>query len=55
MIRWLDCDAGARPTTKKMALAEVRKALPASTARVTPAERVAMLERRRAHVARRYR
>ena len=55
LIRWLDCDAGARPTTKKVALDEVWKALPVSTARVTPAQRAEILERRRAHVARRYR
>jgi hypothetical protein len=55
LLRWLECDAGPRPTTRKLALAEVRKALPASTAKVTPEQRARTIERRRAHVARRYR
>jgi len=55
LIRWLECDTGPRPTTKKVAFDEVRKALPAATAVVTPAQRAEILARRRAHVARRYR
>lgn len=55
LIRWLECDTGPRPTAKKVALAEVRKALPASTPKVTPEQRAQTIERRRAHVARRYR
>jgi hypothetical protein len=55
LIRWLECDAGPRPATRKVAFDELRNALPESTARVTPAQRAETLERRRAHVARRYR
>jgi hypothetical protein len=55
LIRWLECDDGPRPTTKKVALGEVRKALPESTARVSTEERAEIVARRRAHVARRYR
>jgi len=55
LIRWLECDSGPRPTTKKVAFDEVRKTLPESTSRVTPEQRAEILERRRAHVARRYR
>jgi hypothetical protein len=55
LIRWLECDSGPRPTTKKVAFAELQEALPAATVRVTPEQRAALLERRRAHVARRYR
>jgi hypothetical protein len=55
LIRWLECDTGPRPTAKKVAFDEVRKALPASTATVTPEQRAQIVARRRAHVARRYR
>jgi hypothetical protein len=55
LIRWLECDTGPRPTATKLPLAEVRNALPASTAQVTPEQRARTVERRRAHVARRYR
>ena len=55
LIRWLECDEGPRPTTKKVAFDEVRDALPAATSTVTPAQRAAIVARRRAHVARRYR
>jgi hypothetical protein len=55
LIRWLECDTGPRPTAKKLAFDEVRKALPASTATVTPEQRAETVARRRAHVARRYR
>jgi hypothetical protein len=55
LIRWLECEAGPRPATKKVAFDEVHEALPASTVRVSPAQRAEILERRRAHVARRYR
>ena len=55
LIRWLECDSGPRPITKKVDFDEVWKALPESTARVTPEQRAEMLERRRSHVARRYR
>ncbi len=55
LIRWLECDEGPRPTAKKVAFDEVQKALPESTVRVTAAQRAEILERRRAHVARRYR
>jgi len=55
LFRWLECDDGPRPAAKKVAFAEVRKALPASTPTVTPAQRAEILSRRRAHVARRYR
>ncbi len=55
LIRWLECDSAPRPTTKRVAFDEVRGALPASTSRGTPQQRAAILERRRAPVARRYR
>lgn len=55
LIRWLECDEGPRPATRKLGLAELRSALPASTATVTPAQRAQIVARRRAHVARRYR
>src|SRR5262245_11666262 len=55
LFRWLECDTGPRPTTKKVAFAEVRNSLPASTAKVSPDQRAGAIERRRAHVARRYR
>ena len=55
VIRWLECDAGPRPTTRKVAFEDVARALPASTARVTPEQRARVVARRRAHVARRYR
>jgi len=55
LIRWLDCEDGERPTTQKLAIRDVRSALPESTPRMAPEERAATLARRRAHVARRYR
>lgn len=55
LIRWVECDSAPRPTTKRVAFDEVRGALPASTSRVTPQQRAAIVERRRSHVARRYR
>jgi hypothetical protein len=55
LIRWLGCDTGPRPTTRKLPFDEALRALPASTPRVSPDERTAAIERRRAHVARRYR
>lgn len=55
LIRWLGCETGPRPTTQKVTFAEVRKNLPATTARVTPERRAESTARRRAHVARRYR
>lgn len=55
LIRWLECDAGPRPETKKVGFDAVRKALPAATATVTPEQRAEIVERRRSHVARRYR
>ncbi len=55
LIRWLDCDEGRRPTTKKVAFDAVRETLPASTPRVSADGRAETLARRRAHVARRYR
>jgi hypothetical protein len=55
LIRWLECDEGPQPTTRKVALGEVRKSLPASTPIVTPEQRAEIVERRRAHVARRFR
>ncbi|CAN7229031.1 hypothetical protein LJR219_000833 [Phenylobacterium sp. LjRoot219] len=45
--RWADCDATPTPTVRKVKLAELRKALPADTARVTPEQRDRIIRERR--------
>jgi hypothetical protein len=46
--RWADCDATPTPTVRKLALSEVRKALPADTPTVTPEQRDRIVRERRA-------
>jgi hypothetical protein len=46
--RWTDCDSQPIPSVRKVALADVRAALPAETATVTPAERETIIRERRA-------
>lgn len=45
--RWTDCDTQPMPSVRKVALAEVRKSLPADTPLVTPAERDRIVRDRR--------
>jgi hypothetical protein len=51
--RWTDCQATPIPTVRKVALADVRKSLPADTPTVTPAEREQAVRERRAQVQQR--
>ncbi|MBS0475117.1 MAG: hypothetical protein JSR28_08190, partial [Proteobacteria bacterium] len=46
--RWTDCTAQPMPSLRKVALADVRKALPKDTPVVTPQERDRQLRDRRA-------
>lgn len=46
--RWTDCDTQPMPTVQKIALADVRAALPAGTPQVTPQERDRIIRDRRA-------
>jgi hypothetical protein len=46
--RWVDCSSEPVPSIRKLALAEVRTALPATTPEVTPQERDQILRDRRA-------
>ncbi len=46
--RWVDCSSEPVPTIRKLALADVRAALPASTPEVTPQERDQITRNRRA-------
>lgn len=46
--RWADCDASPTPTVRKLKVAEVRAALPADTATVTPEQRDRIVRDRRA-------
>lgn len=51
--RWTECDSQPMPEIRKVKLAEVRGALPADVATVTPEERQAIIrERRRAYLER---
>jgi hypothetical protein len=45
--RWADCDGTPTPTVRKLKLAEVRAALPADTATVTPEQRDRIVRDRR--------
>jgi hypothetical protein len=45
--RWTDCDAQPVPTVRKVALADVRKLLPADTPTVTPEQRQQQIRDRR--------
>jgi hypothetical protein len=46
--RWFECDTQPVPSARKVALADVRKSLPAATPTVTPAERDRIVRDRRA-------
>jgi hypothetical protein len=46
--RWVDCSSEPVPTVRKLTLAEVRAALPASTPQVSPQERDQIIRNRRA-------
>jgi hypothetical protein len=46
--RWMNCDSQPVPSVRKVALADVRKSLPAGTALVTPAQRDRIIRDRRA-------
>jgi hypothetical protein len=46
--RWTDCDASPTPTVRKVAVADVRKALPPETPTVTPKQRDQLIRDRRA-------
>jgi hypothetical protein len=46
--RWMNCDSQPVPSVRKLALADVRKALPPGTALVTPAQRDRIIRDRRA-------
>jgi hypothetical protein len=46
--RWFDCDSEPVPSVRKVALAELRQALPAETPSITPEARDAVLRERRA-------
>jgi len=46
--RWMECDTQPVPSIRKLALAEVRAALPADTRTITPAQRDALIRERRA-------
>lgn len=51
--RWTDCDSQPIPTTRKVKLADLAKALPADTPKITPAEREKSVRDRRAAVLQR--
>ncbi len=46
--RWTDCDSQPIPTVHKVALADVRKHLPAATPAITPEQRQQLIRERRA-------
>ncbi len=46
--RWVDCSSEPVPTVRKLALADVRAALPAATPQVSPRERETIIRDRRA-------
>jgi hypothetical protein len=54
IYRWNQADGSPIPTTRVVKLSALRDALPPDTPRVTPAERAEQVERRRAHVQRRF-
>jgi hypothetical protein len=47
--RWTDCNATPIPTVRKVALADVRRTLPAETPAVTPVQREQNVRERRSH------
>jgi hypothetical protein len=51
--RWTDCQATPIPTVRKVALADVRKSLPADTPTITPGQREQAVRERRAQVQQR--
>jgi hypothetical protein len=54
IYRWNQADGAPVPRTRVVKFADIRAALPAGTATVSPEERQAAIERRREHVRRRY-
>ncbi len=46
--RWTECSSQPVPTVRKVALVDVRKSLPAATARITPQQREQIIRDRRA-------
>jgi hypothetical protein len=54
IYRWNQADSAPVPAARMVKLSELRDALPTDTPRVTPAERAQAIERRRAHVQRRF-
>jgi hypothetical protein len=54
IYRWNQAEGAPIPTTRVVRFGEIRAALPAATAVVTPEERHATIEGRREHVRRRY-
>ena len=54
IYRWNQADGAPIPAARVVPFGEVRAALPPPTQTITPEERVAMIERRREHVRRRY-
>lgn len=54
IYRWNQADSAPVPTARVVKLASVRDALPDDTPRVTAAQRAEQIERRRAHVQRRF-
>jgi hypothetical protein len=54
IYRWNQADASPVPATRLVKLSELRAALPPGTPSVSAAERAAQIERRRAHVQRRF-
>jgi hypothetical protein len=54
IYRWNQADGSPVPATRLVKLSALRDALPRDTPRVSPEERAAAMERRRAHVQRRY-